>query len=156
MLNRIKQILQNKGLQSSTFAEMIGVSRGTVSHILNGRNEPSKDTIDKILKTFPDISPAWFVNCQGQMYRHEQIIIKQDSPKTPKQPDLFNQNQPVESTEKPEVMQYPLKTEVEEAEIISKPIDIQKINVTNLPSRKIDKIIIFFNDKTFMTFISED
>ena len=164
MHDRIKLILKEKGLQSSSFADKIQVSRGTISHILNGRmqngirvyNDPSKDTIDKILKTFPDISPAWLFNGTGPMYIYERVVIKQTLPSHPIQPDLFTENQPVESTKQPEEIEYSSKIEVKMPENITDPINIQTVNMSNNISKKIDKIIIFFSDKTFMTFISED
>jgi len=143
MLDRIKQIIEEKGLQSSSFADKIQVSRGTVSHILNGRNQPSKDTIDKILKTFPDISSSWFLREEGPMYNRERVFI---------QPDLFDEKKPVESQEQ----DYSLKTEVKTPENNVDPTIIQNINLPSIPAKKIDKIMIFFSDKTFMTFISEE
>ena len=160
MRERIKQIIKAKGLKSSSFADMIGVSRGTISHILgeSGRqNDPSKSTIDKILKTFPDISPAWFLKGEGPMYKQHgygQVLTKPTSP--PIQQDIFVEKQAVESSEKPKENEYPPKKEVNKPENIINPPVIQNINLSNNISKKIDKIIIFFTDKTYMTFISEE
>ena len=156
MLDRIKLILKEKGLQSSSFADKIQVSRGAISHILNGRNDPSKDTIDKILKNFPDISPSWFLSGEGPMYIRERVLLKPTSSLPPVQPDLFDEKQAVESTDKPQENKYPLKKEVNKPENEPNSPVIQKINLSNNISKKIDKIIIFFSDKTFMTFISEE
>ena len=159
MLNRIKLILKEKGLTPSSFADKIQVSRGAISHILNGRNEPSKDTIDKILNAFPDISKSWLWDGTGPMYNttntiNERLSIKPDP--SPGQLDLFNVNKAVDSPVKPQAQENPPKTDVKEPEIKPNPIEIQQINLSNNISKKIDKIIIFFTDKTFMTFISED
>jgi len=147
MLDRIKRIIEEKGLQSSSFADKIQVSRGTVSHILNGRNQPSKDTIDKILKTFPDISSSWFLREEGPMYNRERIFV---------QPDLFEEKKPVDLSEKLQEREYPLKNEVKKPENKADSTIIQNINQPNIMAKKIDKIMIFFSDKTFMTFISEE
>jgi len=154
MLDRIKLILKEKGLQSSSFADEIQVSRGTISHILNGRNDPSKSTIDKILKTFPDISTAWFLSGKGPMYKHEQVLIKPVS--SPVQQDIFDEKQVIESSEKPQENKYAQKKEVNKPENETNSPIIQNINLSNNISKKIDKIIIFFTDKTYMTFISEE
>ena len=160
MLDRIKLILKDKDLTPSVFADTIGVSRGTVSHILNGRNDkkclPSANTIDKILKTFPDISPAWFMNGLGQMYKHERIMINPDSSKNNREPDLFAENQPVKPSNESAHNEYPPKIEVKAPVEPTKPVEIKEINLPEITSKKIDKIIIFFSDKTFMTFISEE
>jgi len=157
MRERIKQIIKEKGLKSSSFADKIDVSRGTISHILgeNGRqNDPSKSTIDKILNTFPDISPDWFLNGEGPMYKHQRVVIKPTS--TPIQQDIFVEKQAVESSEQLQENKYPLQKEVNKPENTTNPPIIKDINLSNNISKKIDKIIIFFSDKTFMTFISEE
>jgi len=97
------------------------------------------------------------------MYKQKNVVIVQDSPPKPKEPDLFYQNQPVETPIQPidtaivqEENKYPLKIEVKTPEKTTEYVDIQKIDLPKITSKKIDKIIIFFNDKTFMTFISEE
>jgi len=153
MLDRIKRILKEKRLQPSTFADKIQVSRGTISHILNGRNNPNKDTIEKIQKAFPDISPEWLWFGEGSMYIREQFI-KPDS--STLEPDLFSGNKPIESSVKPRESEYSQKTEDKTPEIkTNKPV-IQEVNLSTNISKKIDQIIIYFSDKTFMTFISKD
>ena len=159
MRERIKKIMEDKGLKPSTFADKVGVSRPTISQILgeNGRqNDPSKATIDKILKAFPDISPSWFMRGEGEMRIRERPFIKPAVSSVPVQPDLFGEKTAVESSAKPQERENPPKIEDNKPEINSNPPVIQEINLSNNISKKIDRIIIFFSDKTFMTFISED
>ena len=59
MNNRIQLILKTKDISASKFADEIGVQRSSISHILSGRNNPSLDFIQKILKRFPDINSDW-------------------------------------------------------------------------------------------------
>jgi transcriptional regulator with XRE-family HTH domain len=147
MIERIKQLIEDKGLQASSFADTIQVSRGTISHILNGRNEPSKDTIEKILRAFPDISSSWFVRGEGPMYKHHRTSTQQD---------LFYEKKPVEPFGKIKEQENALKNESKKQENqIDQPI-IQDFNLSKNISKKIDKIVIFFSDKTYMTFISEE
>jgi len=155
MRERIEQIMKEKGLQQpSSFADKIDVSRGTISHILNGRmingvrvyNDPSNDTIKKILKAFPDISSSWFRDGEGLMYNNQRIIQK----------DLFGEKTSVESSGKSQAQEEPLKNEVKQAENIVEQTIIQEIKLPNIPTKKIDKLMIFFSDKTFMTFIAEE
>jgi len=162
MRERIERIMKEKGLQASSFADKIEVSRGTISHILNGRmvngirvyNDPSNDTIKKILKTFPDISSSWFRDSEGPMYNRERVIIQPSS--SPVQRNIFDDNKPIESSGKSQVQEYPLKNEVKQPENKIEPTIIQEFKLPNISTKKIDKIMIFFNDKTFMTFIAEE
>ena len=147
MTDRIKQIMDAKGLQASSFADAIQVSRGTMSHILNGRNQPSKETIDKILKTFTDISSSWFLRGEGKMYKYERGFV---------QTGLFIEKKPVDLPDDSQVNEYPLKIEVKKPEKKPDTAAIQEINPPVVNTKKIDRIMIFYNDKTFMTFIPED
>ena len=71
MTGRINRILKQKKLTASMFADQVGIQRSSVSHIMSGRNKPSLDLVQKILSTFPDISPAWLISGNGPMYLQE-------------------------------------------------------------------------------------
>lgn len=61
MIDRIKDIMQQKGLSPSAFADAIRVQRSSISHILNGRNKPSLELVQKIISAFPDIDVQWLI-----------------------------------------------------------------------------------------------
>jgi transcriptional regulator with XRE-family HTH domain len=145
--------MEEKGLRSSSFADKIQVTRGTISHILDGRNDPSKNTIDKILNTFPDISPSWFLQGEGPMYIRERIVAQ---PASSFQPDLFDEKKTVDSSEKLQEYEYSQKNEVKKPDVKPYSIVNQVSTQQTIPSKKVNKIIIFYNDETFMTFIPED
>ena len=67
MENRIEKIIISNGLTSNSFAQQIGVNRSTISHILTGRNKPSIDVLQKILKRFTDVSADWLLLGNGSM-----------------------------------------------------------------------------------------
>jgi transcriptional regulator with XRE-family HTH domain len=46
---------------ASSFAQLLGVQRSSLSHILNGRNNPSVDFIAKLLKNFPNVDANWLI-----------------------------------------------------------------------------------------------
>lgn len=158
MRERIKQIMEEKGLRLSSYADKIGVSRPTISQILgeNGRkNDPSMATISKILTTFPDISQAWLVNGEGPMYKRQ--IVQPPSTLFPTHGDLFSNKKAVEPLGKQPEREIPAKDEKKpENEDNPPPVLLPNINLSNNISKKIDKIMIFFSDKTYMTFISEE
>jgi transcriptional regulator with XRE-family HTH domain len=61
MIARIKQIMQEKALSPSIFADEIGVQRSAISHILSERNKPSLELVQKILLRFKDIDANWLI-----------------------------------------------------------------------------------------------
>jgi transcriptional regulator with XRE-family HTH domain len=156
MLDRIKQIIKEEGLQASSFADKIQVSRGTISHILNGRNEPSKDTIEKILNNYPDISDTWFLRGEGPMYKRERVFMQPSLPASTIQPGLFDEKKAVEPSVVTDGREYSQKNEVNKPENKVVSVITQDVTYLNNPSKKIDKIMIFFSDRTFMTFIPEE
>jgi len=49
-------LIKRKQLSASQFADKLGIPRSSISHILSGRNKPSLDVVQKILRVFPEIS----------------------------------------------------------------------------------------------------
>ncbi|GAB4039129.1 helix-turn-helix transcriptional regulator [Spirosoma jeollabukense] len=64
--DKIKQILIDKNLTPSYFADEIGVQRSSISHILSGRNRPSFDIIQKIIRRFPELGYEWIMEEDNQ------------------------------------------------------------------------------------------
>ena len=67
--DRIAKIIASEGLTASAFADKIGIQRSYVSHILNGRNNPSLELLQKILASFPKYNTEWLVMGRGEIYR---------------------------------------------------------------------------------------
>ena len=68
MKERLVQLLDLEQLTPSKFAELIGVQRSSVSHVVSGRNKPSFDFIQKTLKAFPGLNAEWLIMGKGAMY----------------------------------------------------------------------------------------
>ena len=58
---KIKQILVDKNISPSHFADEIGIQRSSISHIIAGRNKPSLDIVQKIIRRFPDLGINWIL-----------------------------------------------------------------------------------------------
>jgi len=71
MVTRIRQLLEHKQLTPTQFADLIGVGRPVVSHILSERNKPSLEVAQRIGSAFPDISLAWLLFGTGEMLAAE-------------------------------------------------------------------------------------
>ena len=79
MKERIKEIIEYESISYSKFADIIGIQRSGVSHLINGRNNPSLDVIQKILESFDYINSEWLLLGKGNMKKYD------------KHGDLFNQ-----------------------------------------------------------------
>lgn len=68
MKERLVQLLDLEQLSPSKFADIIGVQRSSVSHVISERNKPSFDFIQKTLKAFPGLNADWLILGQGSIY----------------------------------------------------------------------------------------
>ncbi|MDR0732601.1 MAG: helix-turn-helix domain-containing protein [Dysgonamonadaceae bacterium] len=150
---RIRKIMEEKGLNSAAFADKIKVSRGTITHVLSGRNEITLKVVLKVLDAFPDINSEWMLFGKKPMYLREKVFMQpQQEPTLP----FDNAPNEVNVHQETEVSEYSLKSEEETAADAMQTIKKKRINDINPSNRKIDKIIIFFDDKTFMNFSPEE
>ena len=71
MHHRLKKWIEQQELNSSKFANIIGVNRSTISHILSGRNKPSIDFLQKLLTNYPQLNANWLITGIGYMVNEE-------------------------------------------------------------------------------------
>ena len=128
MNKRIQQFLEIENLSPSKLADMLGLQRSGISHILAGRNKPSYDFILKFLRTFPNINPDWLLMGKGKIYRNgENDQNSQNEDNTPQLSINFEENQEF----------YEESDEATEIKFIEK---------------KINRITLFYNDGSFQEF----
>jgi len=131
MKDRIAKILQEEGLTGARFADEIGVQASSVSHILSGRNNPGTDFLIKILERYRGINPEWLLMGKGEMYKTAGPGKIDPSPVN-KEPDLFSQDIP------------------KNRQIVNEPV--AKITSFAENATEIEKIIVFYRDKSFVIY----
>lgn len=146
MIERIKRIMEKEGFTSSSFADHIGISRSSMNHILNGRNNPSLDVLMKILHKHENINSDWLLFGKLPMYKGEKTFL---------QTSLFDEviPNPPESTVVSEYSKEMPDKSVEN-ELKSLPLDNLASKQTEL--KKIAKIMILYSDNTFESFSPEN
>ncbi|MFC2114499.1 helix-turn-helix domain-containing protein [Bacteroidota bacterium] len=118
LTKRIREIIEFKELSSSMLADKIGINRSRVSHILTGRNNPSLEIVEGILKAFPDINPDWLISGSGPKFRTGQDALHHVSKKEDEQvlnTDLFSYKQ---SEERKKQHSQSVQFEEKKAEVI--------------------------------------
>lgn len=98
MNTRLQQFLDMERLQPSAFADMMGVQRSGISHLLSGRNKPSFDFIQKMLTKFPDLNYEWLILGKGKPYKSSEKPLPTPAAEAVI-PDLFSSAQMVDKTE---------------------------------------------------------
>jgi len=160
--DRLIKIITSEGLNSSAFADSIGVQRSSISHILSGRNKPSIDFLEKILSSYPKYNAEWLIMGTG------------DISKAPKQASLFdtepanvednNSKSNPESTQNKQLDESILINSINESlshELITestvqdeKPISNSKpANPSSNKPKTIERIVIFYSDRTFFEYL---
>lgn len=144
MKDRIQRIIDDKNLTSSRFADEVGINRPTVSHILNGRNNPGLEVLQRILSRYKDVNAAWLISGVGPMYNSlqgESTI-----------PFLFDENG--ENVDDPQGnMEYPREMGSKLPVSGLKISENQEVIPKNTPAVKVKKIAIFYSDNTYEEFI---
>jgi len=124
---RLRKLLSYYEISAAGIAEVLGIQRSTISHLLSGRNKPSLDFVLKILKHYPEVELYWLINGQGEFPVNKQSIVKDEDPT----PYIARQQ----------------KISFENNTVDSQPVGIP----VNIPESQkiIDRIVIFYKDGTF-------
>lgn len=158
--DKIKQILIDKNLTPSYFADEIGVQRSSISHILSGRNRPSFDIIQKIIRRFPELGYEWIMeedqqpqNQSGQLNygvpRNNQLAQPADRrDRYVSQPSVSYTAPSIhvrsQRNEIPPVMQQPV------AAAPFEPTTSQdQVTPIEKAEKKVERILIFYTDGSF-------
>lgn len=115
MNRRLLQFLQAENLTQTQFADTLSVARGSVSHILSGRNKPGYDFLESLMLHYPNLNLEWLLTGRGRMYRE----TGPESASDPAQMDLFALPAPQEN-------------------------------------RKIERIIVYYDNNTYQIFNSQE
>ena len=64
---RIKIFIQHLGITTAEFCRKTGLSRQTVDKFKAGIHGPSVESLDKIIKSYPELRLNWLVSGEGMM-----------------------------------------------------------------------------------------
>jgi transcriptional regulator with XRE-family HTH domain len=161
LISRIQEIVDILNISSNVFAKTINVSPTAIYQVLKiKRNIPGVNIIKNILKVYPQFNSDWLLFGTGPIEKKDRPFIQQ-GPSSLQDPDLFKnnpvipQNNDVNTGHDTHVPEYPLKSRVKEPEIDIQQTKKQEIRPEILGAKKIDKIMIFYCDNTFMSFSPE-
>jgi transcriptional regulator with XRE-family HTH domain len=154
---RIEKIMLREEMNSAVFATEIGIQGSTLSHILNGRNNPSLDVLKKILNRFRTVSSDWLILGVGSMYRVE----KQSQ--TPTLFDSLDESITKSGTsdsnlsEKNNTAPTVIQQKTEPFHEVPVQVTSETVHSPFLPpmeqtSKSVRKIIVYYTDNTFQEF----
>jgi transcriptional regulator with XRE-family HTH domain len=82
---RIKQLIDEKKLNISSFERKIGVGNNSIGTIINKNSNVSGAILSKILNSYNDVNANWLITGKGEMltsYQSNEEIDKVEEPKT--------------------------------------------------------------------------
>jgi len=137
---KIKQILSQKHLTPSLFADEIGIQRSSISHILAGRNKPSLDIVQKIVKRFPELGLNWILDDE------ELPDITSDT-----NTSLSSAKMQINASKSASINASDLNVKKQIQAIPVQQIVNQPLKDENT-ERTVERVIIFYSDGTFQEF----
>ena len=131
--DRILQVMQSEGMNAKQFCQEVGISPGTLSNITGGRNKPSLEVMQAVLRRFRAVSCDWLIMGVGTMYingaREEGVL------------SLFDNEVAVAEETNQKVAQTKDLRQCTTIEVSQ--------TVASSAPRVVSKIMIFYSDGTF-------
>ena len=154
--DKIKQILVDKNITPSYFADEIGVQRSSVSHILSGRNRASFDVIQKIIRRFPELGYEWI------MEEEEQAINQPSTHVSGRATNTISPRERLQPSSSPVRVNQPAAARPQRGEVVDRftnqPIPdnftaSSAAATTDTGIRKAERVIVFYSDGSFQEYI---
>ena len=184
MKDRIRELMEAQHMNQQTFSHYTGIGTATLSSIFTGRTRPTLNTIESIMKKFPEVNVNWLMFGQGEMMTSSADGKNMDpSSPTPKQ-DFFDmqpntssaqqnleQNNIVQShtqqsaniavrpnyKESSHQQNYAERQRAAFPQIEDNSTEvIPHINVSSQQKRKVTEIRVFYDDQTWEAFVPKN
>lgn len=138
--DRIRLLMQLKQLNATQLAEIIDVQRSSISHVLSGRNKPGLEMVQKIVSHFSDISYEWLITGEEKNDEIKKNISKDTS--------VFGKSVNI-------VTSNTDKDTKKVSDHSMKPSPSPLFTGSNKgETKRISKIVVFYNDNTFEEYFS--
>jgi transcriptional regulator with XRE-family HTH domain len=142
--------MRSNGLTAAQFAEKIGISASSLSHILSGRNNPSLEVVMKIHQEYDYINLNWLLYGKGEMETDVE-----SAPQAPEITSLQMAENPEFPTDGQEAGEYRKEMPLQSGKNGVKEVVREEIKYVEKPAKKITEIRIFFDNGTYETFRPE-
>lgn len=163
MKDRIRELMEMDGLNATEFSKKVKINSSVVSNILNAKNQPSFDVIQKIIAAYPEVDIAWLMTGHGDLFGEEssESMSEEMENAAESETSLFHDaallstgsRQVSENALQPDQATYVAKNAKEKGR--KRPMrtiqhgENQENNTEETPKKSIRKIIIVYQDNTF-------
>ena len=136
--------MDREGMTPGRFADSIGIQRSALSHILNGRNNPSLDVLMKVLSRFDYLSTDWLMFGAGPMFKHQ---TSGENEAEESHESCHNEDRFGESDSQSDILDTDQAQDAQGRQIVIREV---------IKERTISRIMIFYSDNTFENFVPEN
>ncbi len=158
--DRIEHIMRSQNVTATQLADMMGIQRSGISHILSGRNNPSMDFIVKFKDVFPEYNLDWLLTGAGPKTAFDK---ERQQKASSIQPSLFEEEEnevPIEEKleERKEIEQINVETPAIAQKTVEQheakpPEEAAHTNILPQSSEKrLTRIALFYTDGSFEMF----
>ena len=147
MEQRLQLFLQMEQLSQSQFADIMGIQRSGVTHLLSGRNKPSFEFITRILQAYPSLNAEWLILGKGKPYKDSAVTPELQTVAMPEptadEVSLFT------PADQPEIEN---STEMIDFGDNNQPIEVEEIKqIKHSPNtpKAIKAVLILYEDGTY-------
>lgn len=147
MNKRLQQFLSAENISQSQFADKIGVTKASVSHILSGRNKPGFEFIESMADCYPNLNLDWLIGGKGRMYKNadqNQMATLPQVPEKRQSPTIDTSDGRLFESQEPDL--FPNEPEVSDNK--PQPGRLSPFGPEQVPAR-ITKILVFYDNGTF-------
>lgn len=148
MKNRLQRFLELEQLTPAKLADILGIQRSGLSHILSGRNKPGFDLIQKMLIKFPALNADWLITGRGKIYKESNLSVENKVT-----PTLFGNSDNIKDIDKSGVISASAdikdnREENDESEPLENKIK-PEFPVIGGKKSILKKVILIYSDNTF-------
>ncbi len=79
-IERVKILIRHHGLSISAFEKKVGLSNNSIQTAIKRNSNLKDETLNSILKTFPETNPTWLLTGEGSMLQN---IVSEPNPQYP-------------------------------------------------------------------------
>ena len=167
MKERIRAIMESKGMTQQEFSQFLEMSPASLSSIFTGRTNPTLNVVESIKKKFDNINLDWLMFGNGSMFVTDENPDNSDSETTDSGYDIENvstQNQNFGSSElqpkytiQTESVRYGAGTGYNKGHnSMSENPHLSDMKIINNVRRKIKEIRVFYDDQTYESFVPKE
>ena len=137
MKEKLEYLMNHTGLRVGEIADKLGVKTPVISHLLKGRNKPNFILTGKIIATFTDFSPLWWLGLSDDPFAHN------TNSSTPKKISIPEPTSEVASSSSLQTSDTPT---------LFDSIESLSPQSATRPRSDIERVIIFYKDNSFEAF----